>query len=198
MRWLIIFLIILAIGSVAFLYFSLPEKSAIRDTGGDNSNGAGSGSGDTGFGDSGTDSDSNSGVGDSGSDVNQGNKGGGSDGGSSGGTDASSGSNSEENSPLTCVLIRPGNIPDVSCSVNYISSQEVSLRIKNDFGKDLKIIANLESCNPEITKIVEDKNSRDFVFSCNNSGIFYHNIAVKYFVDNGTISIGGFVSGSVS
>jgi len=198
MKWLIIFLIILAIGSVAFLYFSLPDKSAVEERNKD-SGGAGSESGDTGFGNAGADS-GGSGVGDSESDANTDVKGGGGGGGSdgsSGGADASPGI-SEEDSPLTCVLIRPGNIPDVDCSVNYISSQEVSLKIKNDFGRDLKIIASLESCNPEITKIIEDKNSGNFVFSCNNSGIFYHNIAVKYFVDNGTISVGGFVSGSVS
>lgn len=197
MRWLIIILIVLAVGSVVFLYFSLPDKSAIENAGGETGSGTEAGVGDTGFGNADADSSS---IGDSGIETNQsagGGSGGGSD-GSSGGTDTNPGGSSGENTPLTCVLIRPGNIPDVGCSVNYINANGVSLKIKNDFGKDLKITADLESCHQEITEIVENKNSRDFVFSCNNSGIFYHNLAVKYFVDNGTISVGGFVSGSVS
>src|SRR3989338_2604352 len=71
-----------------------------------------------------------------------------------------------------CMLVRPGNLPDISCSVNYIKSDMVSLKIKNELGERINISIKLDSCNPEVSELVENFQEKDFVFSCSNKEYF--------------------------
>ncbi len=116
---------------------------------------------------------------------------GGVDGGVDGGVASSS----------TCTLIRPGNIPDVSCSVRFIREREVSLIIVNQLGQD--IVANLQlvRCSPgENVASVANNQGRDFVFSCDNTGRseFEEDLTVTYTINGQRVRVYGFVKGPVS
>jgi len=98
----------------------------------------------------------------------------------------------------TCMLVRPGNIPDVTCDVNYIAKKEVSLKIKNELGEKIGIIIQLDTCD-ELSGEVENDNEKDFIFSCDNEDFFNQAIFISYLLEGGKkVDIGGFVRGSVS
>lgn len=125
--------------------------------------------------------------------------GGGSGGGSTSETPKSTNESQEKNIiEKTCMLVRPGNIPDVTCSVNYIAKKEVSLKIKNELGEKIGVIIKLDTCN-ELSGEIENDNEKDFVFSCDNEDFFNQAIFISYLLEGERrVDIGGFVSGSVS
>jgi hypothetical protein len=109
-------------------------------------------------------------------------------------------SNPEERlNQSSCSLIRPGNLPDINCFVNYIKTNSVSLKIENKLGEDIGIMMNLNTCSPQLQNTIKDNEQKDFVFSCNNNDYFSQDILISYFLSgNGTVNIGGFVNGYVS
>ncbi len=99
----------------------------------------------------------------------------------------------------SCSLIRPGNLPDINCFVNYIKKESVSLKIENKLGEDIGIMMNLNSCSPELQDTIKNNEQKDFIFSCNNNDYFSQDILISYFLSgNGTVNIRGFVNGYVS
>lgn len=125
------------------------------------------------------------------------------DGGGAGG--GLSGNNSEtpqtpnENGGSFCVLVRPGNLPDVNCFVNYIKKDAVSLKIENKLGEDMGITLDLKTCSPKIQDAIKNNEQKNFVFSCNNNDYFNQDLFVTYILqEGGNVNVGGFVSGNVS
>jgi len=118
------------------------------------------------------------------------------------------GNDGERESPLNespereseCILIRPGNLPDIICSVNYISPNEVSIKIKNEIGKKIGVVIRIEKCGLEIFKMIENNEEKDFVFPCNNRENFFNEeVLISYIIDNSEkVDIGGFIQGFVS
>jgi hypothetical protein len=125
-------------------------------------------------------------------------------GGTNNGGESETGNNNEEflldesNRELACMLIRPGNLPDISCSVNHIYVNETSIKIKNEIGKELGVIIKIENCYPEISEIIENNQEKDFIFSCNNKKNYFSEIiSISYITESGEIDIGGFIQGPV-
>lgn len=98
-----------------------------------------------------------------------------------------------------CSLVRPGNLPDVDCFVNYIFNDELSVKIvsSNEDIEGLRI--SVSECSGEITKPVEEGGT-DFVFPCKISGdSFEGEINVVYLMsDSSEIEIFGILGGGVS
>ena len=104
-------------------------------------------------------------------------------------------------SSLTCTLIRPGNIPDVSCSVRSIGVTSVSLIIVNQLGQDIVANLQLAHCSPEENIAgVANNQYKDFVFSCDNTGKneFEEDLIVTYTINGQQVRVYGFVKGPVS
>ena len=132
-----------------------------------------------------------------------------SSGGSSGGGGSSGsggisepGSESEEvNEENYCVLIRPGNLPHITCFVNYIKNESVSLKIRNQLGESMSVKMKLGECIPEVQKTIENDEEENFVFECDNFGKeeFYEDVFVTYVLEGEIkVEIGGIVGGIVS
>jgi hypothetical protein len=98
----------------------------------------------------------------------------------------------------TCSLVRPGNIPNIECSVNHIKPNEVSLNINNEFGQEIGIEISLDSCSPTIEDTIANNNEKDFIFSCNNKEFFTRELSITYNLENTTITVGGFVAGPIT
>jgi len=99
----------------------------------------------------------------------------------------------------SCSLIRPGNLPDINCFVNYIKKEGVSLKIENKLGEDIGIMMNLNNCSPQLQETIKNNEQKDFVFSCDNDAYFSQDILISYFLSgNGTVNIKGFVNGYVT
>ena len=130
--------------------------------------------------------------------------GGGGVGGGGGGGSGSTGDAGEQNPPAqnssnSCILVRPGNFPDVSCSVDYIKSTGVSLKIRNEFGSAIQARISLTHCSPEINKSIANNQEEHFVFSCDNLGEFIEEVSINYVVGSGGgVNIGGFVVGNTN
>ncbi len=106
--------------------------------------------------------------------------------------------NNDKIKESSCVLVRPGIIPNIYCSVNSITKQEVSLKIKNEFGEKIGITLNLNICSPEIQDSIENNQEKDFIFYCNNKDYFNQELVVTYGIGGDEVDIGGFVIGPVS
>ena len=151
-----------------------------------------------------TDNDIINGEASENSDGSDNSAGGGGSGSDSSGTESSSGGSENnpdlnENSESSCVLVRPGNLPDIECSVNYIKNEGVSLNIKNELGEKIDIIINLDTCSPELQETLENLDEKEFAFSCENSGYFNKDISVTYILSGDKrIEIGGFVAGPLA
>ncbi len=99
----------------------------------------------------------------------------------------------------SCVLVRPGNLPNINCLVNYIKKEGVSLKIENNLGEGIGITIDLKTCSPKIQDNIKNNEQKDFIFSCNNTDYFNQDVLITYFLQqNGTITIGGFVNGPVT
>lgn len=127
---------------------------------------------------------------------------GGSSGGGSGNTE---GRNSnpvpieERRNESSCILIRPGNLPDINCFVDYIKEDSISLRIENKLGEDIGINLDLKTCSPKIQDKIKNNEKKNFIFYCSNNDYFNEDIIITYILkENGNVSIGGFVNGPVS
>lgn len=108
---------------------------------------------------------------------------------------------SKENSgevPL-CILVRPGNLPDITCSINYIHKDEISIRLQNKIGKDLGVVISINECYPEIFEDVKNEEEKSFTFSCeSHEGYFNEQISISYIIDlEKRVDINGFVQGAV-
>lgn len=119
--------------------------------------------------------------------------------GSSGG--GSSGGSSEEvqrtyESPQ-CMLVRPGNLPDISCTAERISADSVILKIRNEFGQSINASIHLDSCTPKLSGVIENNQEKEFVFSCSNNEYFNEALSISYSFGDNQVDIGGFISGSV-
>ena len=113
---------------------------------------------------------------------------------------SSSGENENIDGNSSCTLIRPGNLPNIECSVNYIKKDGVSLKIINELGEDMDVKISLEKCSPEFLESIQNSHYRDFVFLCGNSEIEHFNsdIYISYILNQGKIvEIGGFIDGDV-
>jgi len=120
-------------------------------------------------------------------------------GGASGKAVNPSGNNEEKSGLQACMLERPGNLPNIACSVNYIAEEEVSLRIKNELGEKINVEIQLNSCSPTLSGEIENNGFEDFTFLCKNEkGNFVQDLLITYSLGEGKIIIGGFVSGIVS
>ncbi len=98
-----------------------------------------------------------------------------------------------------CSLVRPGNLPGVDCLVNYISNDELSVKILSG-NEDIEgLRVSVSECSGEITAPVEEGGT-DFVFPCGISGVsFEGEIYVVYLMsDSSEIEIFGILGGSVS
>ncbi len=127
---------------------------------------------------------------------------GGSSGGGGSGVISEPGAESEKvNEEDYCVLIRPGNLPHITCFVNYIKNESVSLKIRNQLGESMSVKMKLGGCTPEVQEIIENDEEENFVFECDNSGKeeFYEDVFVTYILEGEIkVEIGGIVGGIVS
>ncbi len=131
--------------------------------------------------------------------------GGGGGGGSSGGGSSSpgnpAGQQNQTQEPIaapSCNIVRPGNIPNVGCTVNHIKQNEISIKLDNGSGEDINVKISLENCVLQ-EGIVQNNNERDFIFPCSIQGSYYEgDITINYLVPGDSISTGGIVSGIVS
>ncbi len=99
----------------------------------------------------------------------------------------------------TCVLVRPGNLPNINCFVNYIKRDSISLKIENKLGENIGISLDMKTCSPKINDEIKNNEEKDFIFYCNNADYFNEDIVITYILkENGTVAIGGFVNGPVS
>ena len=111
----------------------------------------------------------------------------------------SNSTDNEENTSPACYLIRPGNLPNIICSVNSITENSVSINITNEIGQPMTIKASLNNCAPqEIEKTIRNNQSQDIVFSCINSEFFSQNIAITYILEDKQIQVFGIVQGPVA
>lgn len=118
--------------------------------------------------------------------------------GVSGGGEVSSEGNNTISRENSCMLVRPGNLPNIKCSVNYIKQDSVSLKIKNEIGDKIDIELKIDTCNPELRETIENMDEKDFVFFCINQNYFNQALYLSYIFGNESrVEIGGFVSGSV-
>ncbi|MFA5060864.1 MAG: hypothetical protein WC494_00935 [Candidatus Pacearchaeota archaeon] len=116
--------------------------------------------------------------------------------------DSSEGSNDEvfgeedKESP-SCILIRPGNLPDITCGVNYINRDEISIKLKNEIGENLGIIINIENCQPEIKEELKNEEEKSFIFFCESPEEFFKKqISISYIINQTErIDINGFIMG---
>lgn len=107
-------------------------------------------------------------------------------------------SNSPQNQTSVCMLVRPGNLPDIFCDVNYISQEQVSLKITNNLGEKISTKIKLDTCTPQLTKDIENSQEENFVFTCENEDYFNQAIFLTYeLLDGEKVEIGGFVSGEI-
>ncbi len=98
----------------------------------------------------------------------------------------------------SCVLIRPGNLPNVICIVDYINKNSVSLNIENKLGEDIGINLNLKTCSQKFQDNIKNNEKKNFIFSCNNYGYFNEEIMITYILkENGTVNVRGFINGPV-
>ena len=172
---------------------------------GNNGIGAGGGSGAGGISTGG-----NIGTGGGGGGGSGGGSGGSSGGGGSGGAGgagagavagagSSSGGNSSSTSgDLLCLLARPGNLPGIECSVNYIVDGSVSIRIENNIGEDISVNVILNGCSNQVNGFVANGNVADFTFSCSTEEYFEDDLIVSYTVGGNIVQVNGIVSGPVS
>ncbi len=108
--------------------------------------------------------------------------------------------NNEQNSERKesgCTLVRPGNIPNVDCDVNFITLQGVSLKISNSIGQAINVKILLNNCDTEKESVIENNEQKDFFFSCAIEDFFEEDITVTYEINENTIQVYGFVSGNV-
>lgn len=105
----------------------------------------------------------------------------------------------ENNKTPSCILVRPGNLPDITCSVDYIYKDEVSIKLKNEIGGNLGVVINLGECRPEIIDELIDKEEKSFVFFCGiQEDFFDEQISISYIIDQTEkIEINGFIQGAV-
>jgi hypothetical protein len=98
-----------------------------------------------------------------------------------------------------CILVRPGNLPDITCSVDYIHKEEISLRLKNEIGEDLGIIIEVDNCLPEISENIKNGENKSFIFSCEpHEGYFNEQISISYIIgQTERVDINGFVQGTI-
>jgi hypothetical protein len=54
-----------------------------------------------------------------------------------------------------CMLVRPGNLPDIGCFVSSITKEGVNLNLKNELGEDVGVEISLASCTPDVRSILE-------------------------------------------
>ncbi len=124
--------------------------------------------------------------------------GGGGGGGEDSGDDNGDTFDELEDNRTACMVVRPGNIPDVLCYVNYIGETGVSVSLKNKLGEEIDATINLNTCSPEVTESINNNQEKEFVFSCNNYYYFKEAIFLSYTLSGDrVIEVGGFVSGFV-
>jgi len=97
-----------------------------------------------------------------------------------------------------CLLIRPGGVPGVKCSVNHITTNQVSIKLKSELEQDIDVIIDLETCTPQQTSEIPSHQEKDFIFSCQNQEYFDQGITINHFLQGGQIKVNGFVFGPVS
>lgn len=94
-----------------------------------------------------------------------------------------------------CSLVRPGNLPNLICDVNYIKKGEVSLKISNNIGENVNVYVILKECPNEGDALVENGESRNFVFSCSFSNYFESDIILTYTIGDKVVEATGIVGG---
>ena len=128
--------------------------------------------------------------------------GGGTGSGASGGGGGEGGGDNQVNTtreiiPSSCTLVRPGNLPDITCSVNYIKKDSISLKMRNALGEKIFAIIKIDTCS-ESNGTIENNQEKDFNFSCNNKNYFNEVVSLTYILEgNKRTDVGGFVIGSV-
>ncbi len=104
----------------------------------------------------------------------------------------------ERRNESACILIRPGNIPDVNCFVDYIKEDSISLEIENKLGENIGINLDLKTCSPKFQDNITNNEKKNFIFFCNNYDYFNEEIIITYILkENGTVNVGGFINGPV-
>jgi hypothetical protein len=123
---------------------------------------------------------------------------GGSGGGSSG-TDNKDANQPEVSQIPMCMLVRPGNLPDIGCFVSSIKKDSVSINLKNEIGEDIGVEIKLNSCSPVIKSTLENNQIKNFVFKCEEiEDYFNREVSISYILsDNKRVDISGFISGPV-
>ncbi|MEK6844453.1 MAG: hypothetical protein AABX83_03445 [Nanoarchaeota archaeon] len=197
--------VIIIFGIIYFAFFQEKRVSDFVKSGfGDEENVDGNtgfvpGSSGTGMGIGNTGSSGGSSYGRSGGSSGGGGGGGGS-GGSSAGAGIGSGSqiSNSTSGNLLCLLVRPGNLPGIECSVNYITGGSVSIRLENNMGEDFSINIILNNCSNQANGFITNGNVADFTFSCPTGSYFEEDLIVSYTIGSNVVQISGIVSGPVS
>ena len=207
---LILFGVIFIFGIIYFAFLQNNEVSDFVKSGfGDEENVDGNtgfvpGSSGTGMGIGNIGSSGGSSAGGSGGSGGGGGGGGGSGGSSAGagsaGAGVGSGSQSSNSTSgnLLCLLVRPGNLPGIECSVNYITGGSVSIRLENNMGEDFSIDMILNNCSNQANGFIVNGNIADFTFSCPTGSYFEEDLIVSYTIGSNVVQISGIVSGPVS
>ena len=108
------------------------------------------------------------------------------------------GSEAEQQSERLCLVARPGNIEGIECSVNFIQSGSISLKITNNAEEDILVNMVLEGCSNETNGTVLSGRQDNFVFSCDAEDYFEKSLHVTYTISGNVIKLNGIVSGTVS
>ncbi|MDO8508753.1 MAG: hypothetical protein Q7S27_03660 [Nanoarchaeota archaeon] len=96
-----------------------------------------------------------------------------------------------------CLVVRPGNLPNIECKVNYIHEGEISLKIANSMGENLFVSIFLSGCASIVNGEVLNNGNLDFIFFCETDEYIEKEMIMTYNIGSSSIELNGIVIGPV-